>query len=135
MIGRRLPDAPIGGNPYSDDWLPGDYWKVLTRVHSSIDDPARPLNVHTLEDQQWWNNTGTYDTRYDQNLTGTVWGVIDPLGNYGMLSIHTVREEEDGTISVRPGDGSSNSILISSSTPDGLPQWHGYIEHGVWKEV
>jgi hypothetical protein len=47
-----------------------------------------------------------------------------------MLSIHTVREEDDGTISVRPGDGSSNSILIKYRAEP--TWWHGYIEHGVW---
>jgi hypothetical protein len=40
-----------------------------------------------------------------------------------------VREHEDGTISVRPGDGSSNSILITGHDGE---QYHGYIECGVW---
>lgn len=44
-----------------------------------------------------------------------------------MLPVHTVREHEDGTISVRPGDGSSNSILVKQG--DGQ-QWRGYIDHG-----
>lgn len=48
----------------------------------------------------------------------------------GNLELHTVREHEDGTISVRPGDGSSNSILISGSRGR---KWHGYIEHGIWR--
>ncbi len=43
------------------------------------------------------------------------------------LRNHTVREHEDGTISVRPGDGSSNSILVIGHDSE---QWHGYIEHG-----
>jgi hypothetical protein len=41
-----------------------------------------------------------------------------------------VREHEDGTISVLPGDGSSNSILVSRRDKS----WHGYIRHGVFEE-
>lgn len=51
----------------------------------------------------------------------------------GWLKNHTVREHEDGTISVRPGDGSSNSILITSGR--GTESWHGYIEHGELYEA
>lgn len=111
-----------------DDLEPGDYWKVLTR------DGSRPLDVHRSEDR-YWGSSERMLTQYSQNLTGGVWGVITPQGNYGMLSIHTVREEEDGTISIRAGDGSSNSVKIGSPTSDGLPEWHGYIEHGEWSEV
>lgn len=124
LTGRRLADAPIGSFPIDyDDLQPGDYWKVLKN------DESRPLDVHRVEDHYW----GKDDTRYAQNLTGSVWGVIDPTGRYGMLSIHTVREEDDGTISVRPGDGSSNSILITGGS-ETTPPFHGYIEHGVWSE-
>lgn len=44
------------------------------------------------------------------------------------LSLHTIREHDDGTISIIPGDGSSNSVLL----PD--CDFHGYIDHGVWYE-
>lgn len=72
-------------------------------------------------------------TGRDGNLTKTVWGYTSPDGNgLGTLAIHTVREEEDGTISVRPGDGSSNSILHKGGGTGKV--WHGYIEHGVWSE-
>lgn len=124
MQGTRLPDSPIGQLPMPLDDIPnGGYWKVLTR------DSSRPLNVKEhQEDRRWWGD----DSRHDQNLTGGVWGVITPDGRYGMLSIHTVREHEDGTISVLPGDGSSNSILVSGGPEGG--QWHGYIYAGVWRE-
>jgi hypothetical protein len=125
MKGRRLPDRPIGGGP-PEDAQPGDYWKVLTH------DGSRPLDVHNPEDRYW--GTGPEALKhYAENLTGGVWGVIDPSGRYGMLSIHTVREEEDGTISVRPGDGSSNSIFIRGGS-ETTPEYHGYIEHGEWGE-
>ena len=64
------------------------------------------------------------------------WHVAVPLGRgdeayaLGNLVNHTVREHEDGTISVRPGDGSSNSILVSRRDST----WHGYIDHGVLEE-
>jgi hypothetical protein len=87
------------------------------------------LNVKdNLDDRRYWGNIS--DAVWAENLTGHVYGVLDPLGHYGMLSIHTIREEEDGTISVRPGDGSSNSILIKYRAEP--TWWHGYIEHGVW---
>lgn len=128
MRGRRLNDTPIGEAPRGPKGgkqrqTPGAYWKVLRR-----DGTDQPLNMHNPKDRRWWSGS---PEQYAQNLTGTVWGVITPIGGFGMLSIHTVREHEDGTISVRPGDGSSNSVLISG--PEGT--WHGYIEHGEWRSV
>lgn len=133
MKGQRLADTPMDSYPAPFDEIePGSYWKMLNCRD------GEPLNVHTLQDQAWWNNTGVYDTKFDENLTGTVWSYKDPNGKYGMMSIHTVREEDDGTISVRPGDGSSNSILnewIVTDRPDLSSTWHGYIEHGAWREL
>lgn len=109
-MGRRLPDTTFGELP--DDLQPGDYWKYLDRQH-----PTLPMIVTE-----------------QGNLTGTVWGFYSPDGNgIGTLRRHTVREEDDGTISVRPGDGSSNSILHSGGAQE--MSWHGYIEHGVWRPV
>lgn len=63
------------------------------------------------------------------NLTGELWFGITPNGLLGNLGNHTVREEEDGSITVWPGDGSSNSILVQ----DGRGKsWHGYITRGLW---
>jgi hypothetical protein len=68
-----------------------------------------------------------------ESPTGVEWMVVSPVEKgygIGRLVHHTVREHEDGTISVRPGDGSSNSILIIGAGPT---SWHGYIDHGVWE--
>lgn len=113
--GKRYPDTVFGELP-SEGGVPpaGAYWKVMSRR-----DPSVPLKPEDLGHK---GNPG---------LTDTVWGIVTPNGLYGMLSIHTVREEDDGTISIRPGDGSSNSVLIQGATKS----WHGYIEHGVWSEV
>ncbi len=110
MKGRRLPDTYRGVLP--KNIRPGDYWKVLNRGNGL---PAK--------------------SEEPSNLTGSVWMVSAPMSYgyaLGTLSFHTVREHDDGTISVRPGDGSSNSILITGHHSE---QYHGYIEMGVWKEV
>lgn len=120
MQGNRREDQPIGDLP--TDPQPGDYWRVMTR------DGSRPLDVRNDEDKRWWGDT----LDYSSNLTGGVWGIWTPFGQYGMLSIHTVRENEDGTINVVPGDGSSNSILVSGGYNE--KQYHGYIYNGDWQE-
>lgn len=113
MQGRRREDMRFGDLP--EDLQAGDYWKILDRK------TGEPMQSDT-----------------PQNLTGTCWHVVSPVlrGSWsqaiGFLKHHTVREEEDGTISVRPGDGSSNSIVISDGEGE---LFHGYIEHGVWSSV
>lgn len=117
--GRRLVDAPFNEFPLAyHDLQPGDYWRALTR------DWSRPIRSDE------YPSTATAE-QLAGNLTGAVWGMIDPLGSYCVLSIHTVRENDDGTITVAPGDGSSNSILNSGPKGD----WHGYIDHGRWYSV
>ncbi len=49
----------------------------------------------------------------------------------GTLSKHTVKEHEDGTITVSP------SILIQylwGDPPRGI-EWHGFLERGIWRQV
>ena len=54
-----------------------------------------------------------------------VWIVRPPGRNAGSIPLHEVVEHGDGTITVSP------SILLTDV--DG--QWHGYLEHGVWREA
>lgn len=42
------------------------------------------------------------------------------------LTRHSVTEHEDGTITVSP------SILVEGGNGE---SWHGYLEHGVWREA
>jgi hypothetical protein len=107
--GQRLRDAREDDVKIGNFQV-GAYWKVL-------DQDDKPKIVH-----------------HGGKLTEECWRVVVPLGEgyaIGNLDFHTVREHEDGTISVRPGDGSSNSILVSR----GGTSWHGYIEHGVFSEA
>ena len=111
LQGRRRENLPFGS--YPDDIQAGDYWQI-----GDGDDPGIPITVDE-----------------PSNLTKTVWFVAAPMSYgyaLGNLTKHTVREESDGTISVKPGDGSSNSILITGHHGE---QWHGYIDHGRWYTV
>ena len=115
MKGRRRPDTRFGELP--DDLQPGDYWRYI--VGEGADE--RPASAAAM-----------YGDRAAGNLTDGVWGYYSPDGNgIGTLAAHTVREHEDGTISVLPGDGSSNSILHIGGAR-GLT-WHGYIYNGEWR--
>jgi hypothetical protein len=108
--GRRLEDVAFGDLPA--DLEPGTYWRYL-------DETGEPMECSA-------------EQRARGNLTGGVWGFCAPNGaGIGTLMLHTVREHEDGTATIAPGDGSSNSVLISS----GERSWHGFLERGVWREV
>lgn len=112
--GRRLEDTREGFFPLLyDELMGGDIWKVLDRE----------------------TNEPKVVTDHPSNLTGFHWMCIAPAVNgvkmFANLLAHTVREHDDGTVSVRAGDGSSNSILVKR-LPD--ESWHGYIEHNIWTE-
>lgn len=111
LTGRRRPPTRFGDLP--DDLQPGDYWRYVNR------EGGEPMSAATYRGGP-----------VPSNLTDSVWGYYSPDGNgLGTLVLHTVREHEDGTISVLPGDGSTNSILHKGARDT---QWHGYIRHGVW---
>ena len=64
---------------------------------------------------------------YGKGVDG-LWYMRPPATGFGMgnLSAHNVIEHSDGTITVSP------SILCTGHFGK---QWHGYLEHGVWREV
>ncbi len=62
----------------------------------------------------------------DYGLLGGIWSACTPNGHLGNLKNHEVTEHEDGTITVSP------SILVGDDKGD---HWHGYLEHGIWREV
>lgn len=113
MEGRRRPDIRIGEVP--DDAQLGDYWKY-------VDEGGEPLSARAY--------CGEDDPEVEHNLTDAVWGFYSPDGSgIGTLTHNTVRENEDGTISIRPDDGSPNSVLHTN----GDWVWRGYVDFGVWK--
>jgi hypothetical protein len=113
MRGRRREDVEFGSLP--EDVQPGDIWRYVNRDGAFVS----AAKLYPREDMSG-------------NLTDGVWGYASPDGNgIGTLALHTVREHDDGTVSVLPGDGSSNSILHSGGPTD--QTWHGYIRHGVWE--
>lgn len=70
----------------------------------------------------------------------TCWWVHTPSGQQGMLVLHDVAENEDGTITIEvkpapPDDpGNRNSILFRPDSA-GHAGWHGYIDAGEWREI
>lgn len=102
LVGERLPDVGYFDQYTSRKDAPGSYRKVVGFPASAVD--------------------------YPSNLTGQMWIVMTPNGLHGALGAHTVREEDDGSITVKPGDGSSNSILVTGQGGS----WHGYITRGLW---
>jgi hypothetical protein len=54
------------------------------------------------------------------------WICMTPNGLVGNLRLHNVVKHDDGSITVSP------SILINGGTRG---TYHGFLEHGVWREV
>lgn len=83
-----------------------------------------------LEHGDYWK-VSDFNPDEPSNLTKTAWRFY--FNGYGVMTLtkHTVRENEDETISVLPDDGSSNSIGIHGAHG---AYWHGYIYDGVFKE-
>ena len=73
------------------------------------------------------DNTIPIAGEYGKGMDGK-WYCVPPNAPdlIGNLSGHEVVEHEDGTITVSP------SILIGDRRG---ASWHGYLEHGVWREV
>lgn len=102
--------------------------RVRGRSAESYDDFFKDDRV-----PKWWKRAVV-----DGEGSKTMWmikfpGPIDLLGHGRLSDAHEVDEHEDGTISVVPKPGNSNSIL--HTIPGREIQWHGYIDHGVFYEA
>lgn len=75
-----------------------------------------------IDNDKWPENPGEY-SKFKQHDGVVFWACMLPDGQMGRLSTHDIVEHEDNTITVSP------SILVT-----GEKQWHGYLEHGVWRE-
>ncbi len=62
----------------------------------------------------------------EYGMINGIWYACTPNGHLGNLKNHEVVEHEDGTITVSP------SILVGQGDVD---VWHGYLEHGVWRDT
>lgn len=71
------------------------------------------------------------DYRRTQHPDGSWhWYCRTPNGHHGNLDAHDIVEHEDGTITVSP------SILVTMRREsDEVEVWHGYLEHGTWRET
>ncbi len=82
--------------------------------------------IYPREDGRLYLQEGDYGFDPAQNH----WVVRPPTCHAGGIPEHTVIEHEDGTVTVSP------SILLEDFDEDGHPKdWHGYLEHGVWRDV
>lgn len=82
-------------------------------------------------DEREWTTAKAWDYGKLTHDTGWYWYCCVPGQDdcmMGNLSKHSVTEHEDDTITVSP------SILIGGQGGKSTP-WHGYLEHGVWREV
>ena len=78
--------------------------------------------IYPNEAGEMWFAEGDYGKGPDG-----VWRARPFGASLGSLEAHEVKEHEDGTITVSP------SVLISQGA--GLPEWHGYLEGGVWRQA
>lgn len=81
----------------------------------------------TRRDPRRYENDGGYESLNpgEFGLMGGNWYGCTPNGHGANLSAHDVVEHKDGLITVSP------SILVGDRSG---PLWHGYLEHGVWRE-
>lgn len=79
-----------------------------------------------VPDGVWPENLGEY-SKHKTNK-GIIWFVRPPKDGIssGSLEKHTIVEHEDGTITVSP-----SILFVANGQHTG---WHGFLEHGVWRE-
>lgn len=69
---------------------------------------------------------------------GILWAILPHGGHARLLSTDAaaeekgsrwqVTEEDDGSVTVSPS-------ILQHAIPNYAPEWHGYLERGVWREV
>lgn len=92
-------------------------------------------------DGEWDIEPGGYakHTLVEDGVEKAIWWICTPNGHKGMLSLHDVVENADGTITVderpAPPDDPSNRNSILVFGRDSEPGFHGYIDAGVWRAI
>ena len=82
-----------------------------------IEPAVRIINHAALDDSKvsYWKNGGD-------------WFLYLPYCGIGRLTLHSVVEHEDGTISVTP------SVLMTGHKDGTVTQRHGFLTRGQWHE-
>jgi hypothetical protein len=111
--GRRVPD-----DHFFDDPQPGDYGKVT--------DP---------DGVEHWFNWPPGAEHPGVLKIGVEWTKDTPDGNLGLF--HQVIEHEDGTITVQPSILQRGVVQQVNVKPGAInsPEWHGFLERGVWRDA
>jgi hypothetical protein len=69
---------------------------------------------------------------YMVNAEGVVWVRLPNGIGPSLLTGWSVEEHEDGTITTSPSILSKGPVTFGGAE---YAEWHGYLEHGVWREV
>lgn len=113
MQGRRLPDGE-----WFEDHSPGDYGRVLI---------TKTRDGQEFQEWDWF-------VCCPDGSTTVLWvNEDDRHGNW-----HIITEHDDGSItvggSIMGGQIVPTVVLVGEVKGPG-DFWHGYLEHGVWREV
>ena len=113
LQGRRIPDSEWFERRTANELQPGDYGvEFITREGEEVRD--------------WF-------VRCPNGADTVLWvNEADRNGNR-----HVIEEHDDGTITVHGSIMGEfvRSEKISGAGPISSPGWHGWLEHGVWREA
>jgi hypothetical protein len=111
-------------SPGSRYVLGGDCWFNLLRPSKGEVMKGRRVYADTNGDLYLAEGDYGFSPKAD------CWQVRPPGRHAGSIPKHEVTEHDDGTITVSP------SILLYDVDVDGnSDNWHGYLEHGEWREI
>lgn len=108
LVGRRIPVPANGKLPYAKIKRPGDYCGPIFG-YTGPKTAVYFLKPNARDDD------APPRARSLQHVT------IPP---------HSVTEEDDGTLTIAPSIG--DTVRGGAGDSDG---WHGFLEHGVWRQV
>lgn len=85
----------------------------------------------------WKLEPGDYTVRVDAGTGSRTAWVRLPNGNGpSLLNGWSLTEHDDGTITVSPSIlAHERNGLDENDQPVTYPEWHGFLERGVWREV
>lgn len=91
---------------------------------------ARPAETDVLDLEP-----GDYCVKQSRDGQRIAW-VCVPNGHVGRLEGWTLTEHDDGTVTLSPSILCHETTLFNENDQRvTIPEWHGYLEQGVWREV